>query len=125
MKTIAIDFDGVIHSYSKGWQDGSCYDEPMPGAIEGLHKLLDQYTVFILSTRDPRQIVDWMYHWSKALATEIICPDAKFWDKRDVIGVTNRKLPAQAYIDDRAYLFRDWTEVMVLRDEFAHYPKNL
>ena len=27
---VAFDFDGVIHRYSKGWQDGSIYDEPFP-----------------------------------------------------------------------------------------------
>lgn len=28
-KTIVFDFDGVIHRYSKGWQNGSIYDKPV------------------------------------------------------------------------------------------------
>ena len=35
-KTIAVDFDGFIHKYSKGWHDGSIYDEPVEGAAEAL-----------------------------------------------------------------------------------------
>src|SRR3546814_17831472 len=32
--TVALDFDGVIHRYSKGWRGGVIHDPPMPGAIE-------------------------------------------------------------------------------------------
>ena len=38
-KTIVFDFDGVIHKYSKGWQDGSIYDEPTPGVSAVIEKL--------------------------------------------------------------------------------------
>ena len=51
-KTIVFDFDGVIHKYSKGWQDGSIYDEPVPGIktiIDELGK--ENYEVVIVSTR--------------------------------------------------------------------------
>ena len=52
MRTVAVDFDGVIHKYSKGWHDGTCYDEPMEGAEDFLHDLMrnPNYSVFILST---------------------------------------------------------------------------
>lgn len=31
--------------------------------------------------------------------------DEMFWNDIFVVGVTNRKLPAQIYIDDRAYKY--------------------
>ena len=37
MKTILLDFDGVIHSYTSGWKGaGVIPDPPVPGAIDFL-----------------------------------------------------------------------------------------
>lgn len=110
-KTIAVDFDGVIHRYSKGWHDGTCYDEPMPGAEEGLKKLMKKYSVFIFSTRDSRQIQDWMAQHMQ-IPTVIITSE-KFWNNQLAIGITDRKLPAIAYVDDRAVRFSNWNEVAI------------
>ena len=33
---IAIDFDGVIHKNSKGYYDGTIYDEPVEGSLEAI-----------------------------------------------------------------------------------------
>lgn len=35
--TISIDFDGVIHQYSKGWQNGEIYDPPIRGAARFIY----------------------------------------------------------------------------------------
>lgn len=51
-RTIAVDFDGVIHGYSKGWADGSIYDPPIEGARQSLHRIRRAgYRVLIFSTR--------------------------------------------------------------------------
>jgi len=122
MKTVSIDFDGVIHAYSQGWQDGSCYDGPMPGAIDGIKALLSDYAVFILSTRDPNQIIEWFGKHAPEIPCGPIEDEEKFWNKQGILGVTNRKLAAMVYIDDRAFVFTDWKNTMRWRDHFAVYP---
>lgn len=125
-KTIAIDFDGVIHKYSKGWQDGKCYDEPVFGVFEAIQTLMSSgYSVFVFSTRKPNQIKRWLkenayesdhvhngmgdpndFCYPKfGFTVEIIPWYKKFWNKSNVLGITKRKLPALAYIDDRAIKF--------------------
>ena len=42
-KNIVFDFDGVIHKYSKGWQDGSIYDEPVEGIAKVINALHNKY----------------------------------------------------------------------------------
>lgn len=50
--TIAVDFDGVIHRYSRGWADGSIYDDPIPGVAGVLQSFLDAgYEVVVFTTR--------------------------------------------------------------------------
>lgn len=123
MKTIAIDFDGVIHKYSGGWKDGSIYDVPVEGAFQAIRKLMDKgYSVFIFSTRNSRQIVDWIQNYTGQLydepivylfETQKIPFWVKFWKKPNILGVTNRKLPALVYVDDRALKFDgDWKKTL-------------
>lgn len=104
-KTIAIDFDGVIHRYSKGWHDGTAYDPPMDGAIEYIQKLMQEYCVYVFSTRDPGQITNWLAMNAHEIHTEIIPPDAKFWSTPGVLGVAQHKVVAFVWLDDRALRF--------------------
>jgi hypothetical protein len=110
--TVAVDFDGVIHAYSRGWQDGSIYDGPVPGAFEALRKLMETYAVFVHTTREPAPVGRWIKDqsgietaWGAVMARE-------FWNDQTCILVTQLKLPAVAYIDDRGIRFENWGQAL-------------
>ena len=111
-KTIAVDFDGVIHVYSKGWHDGTIYDGLMPGATEGLLHLMQDYAVFIFTTRDCLEVAQWTHKMTDIDVTMLgrNDPEYPFWNWRDSILITNLKYAAVGYIDDRAYKFSDWDQ---------------
>ena len=110
-KSIALDFDGVIHSYSKGWHTKDIYDPPTPGAHEALKELSARYGVFILSARPAKDILPWCRRQFPDLKFCLVGPKVRYWGRKGVIGVTNRKLPALAYIDDRAIRFSNWVDI--------------
>lgn len=89
---IALDFDGVLHTYDKGWQDGSIYGDPLPGAVEAVQALAKEYKLIIFTCRTP---IDAVHEWVKLhFGLEI--------------EVTNGKPHADMYIDDRGWYFQDW-----------------
>ena len=52
-KSICIDFDGVIHDYSKGWQGIDVFDKVLPGASEATNQLHEAgYMIIIYTTRN-------------------------------------------------------------------------
>jgi hypothetical protein len=112
-KTIALDFDGVIHDYSGGWGDGEIRGEPTPRAFEVIRALLERrYSVFIHSARKPSQIRKWLLlrepfkaGSENRIPIECIAGDRRFWDVPMILGITDRKVPASVYVDDRAHRF--------------------
>ncbi len=103
MKTLAIDFDGVVHRYSRGWQDGAIYDPPVHGAREALLRLNAAGYRLVLHTtrvRDAEQVKP-LYDWLDENGMHGLFH-----------GITDRKPLAVAYIDDRAIHFTSWPEAL-------------
>jgi hypothetical protein len=141
-KTVAVDFDGVIHLYSRGWFDGTIYDPPVPGTLEALAALQADYAVFVHTTRNPYEVSDWLVrqgegridcvtehpgeellwrltqfppegrHWHVVGESTKVSEQRTFWDDQTKLFVTNRKLPAIAYIDDRGIRFTNWDKAL-------------
>ena len=93
-KTVVFDFDGVIHSYSSGWQGETVIpDPPVPGIKEAISDIMEDYLVVVVSTR---------------CATEEGKAAIEAWLHKhgiEVDEVTKEKPPAICYIDDRAICF--------------------
>jgi hypothetical protein len=51
-KVLCLDFDGVVNSYTSGWQGADIiFDPPVPGAIEFISEAMKHFTVVIHSSR--------------------------------------------------------------------------
>lgn len=89
--TICVDLDGVIRDMKS--------DEAIPGAIESLDRLQKNgFEVVILTANDEKFANQWMLeHWEGSTQ----CPQA-----------TNTKVPAIAYIDDRAIRHINWADTL-------------
>ena len=104
---IAIDFDGVIHEYSKGWNGGEIYDPPVAGAKEALEALKAKgHTLYLFTTR------------TNTMFRKKDEPDQKImieaWMKKHKIPFdkiwTFGKPMADLFIDDRAIGMIRWNK---------------
>jgi phosphoheptose isomerase len=102
---IGIDFDGVIHKCSKGYYDGTIYDDPVEGVHEALEKISKNYTIIVntCKAKPDRGLVD------GKTGTQLV------WDwlkkhnlSKYVSKVTAEKPRAVAYIDDKSIRFSNW-----------------
>lgn len=116
-KAVCFDFDGVIHKYREGWKDGSIYDLDNYEMIKLISILQSsKIPVFICSTRNPEQIIEWWKKQKINIPVVKIKQDEIFWNDCTIVGVTNRKLAAQLYIDDRAYKYNGQTAKQFMLD---------
>ena len=106
-KTICVDFDGVINSYSSGWQGAALItDDPVPGAMEWLRDAVKKYHVCISSARSSES------GGINAMKSYIIKHMTRQFGADEVMKVVGKidfptvKPPAHRSIDDRAFCFQ-------------------
>lgn len=110
-KTIVFDFDGVIHLGYKGWKDGTIYGTINWRLLDYIESLLKDYYVVISTNRPAQQIVDYFESIKEQVAPlkfEVFKKDINenmYWNKDDVIGVTNEKAVGILYVDDRGFRY--------------------
>jgi hypothetical protein len=97
---LCMDFDGVIHSYSSGWQGAdNIPDDPVPGAFAFLIKASGFFEIAIYSSRSGQEggikaMQEWML--KHGLDSLFVC---------DTLKWPTEKPPAFITIDDRAICF--------------------
>lgn len=107
--TIAVDFDGVLHSYTTPWKNAwTIPDGPVPGAVEWLREMALDFNVVILSTRckswrGRRAMRRWLWlHDTGGYGSRAM------WEDHSALGgvsFAKGKPPCLIYIDDRAWRF--------------------
>ena len=107
--TIAIDFDGVIHKNSKGFHDGTIYDEPVEGVKKGLEYLSKSYKLVIYSCKaNPKRPLI-----NDQTGIELIWGWLRKWNLHNFFSqVTYTKPNAKYYIDDKGIRFDNWNDTL-------------
>lgn len=95
--TVAVDFDGVLHSYMSPWVSPEVIpDPPVAGAIDWLKAIEKDFTVVIFTTRGSTEA-------GKSAVREWLMVNG--WPSGINVRVTDTKPAALIYLDDRGYRF--------------------
>lgn len=110
-KIICIDFDGVIHSYERGWQGGAIYGTVVPGFFDWAYAMqaTGEFELVVYSSRskEPERLAamrEWLVRHAlqwvemEGLAKDVVMVHLAF-------DFAHEKPPAFLTIDDRAIRF--------------------
>lgn len=115
--TIAIDFDGVIHSFELGFHDGTIYGTPIEGAIESIKKLSQKYklVLYTAKAKSDRPLVN------GKTGKELVLDWLKKYNIDHYFNdVTAEKPRCICYIDDKAINFKNWDQAMKDLEDFIN-----
>lgn len=102
---LCLDFDGVIHRYSKGWQDGEIYDPLTDGFIAWAYVARDYFRLVIYSSRSKTAeglMAMQSYLRDQLALSNQLCDDPVTVDDFEF---AHEKPPAFLTIDDRGLTF--------------------
>lgn len=105
--TIAIDFDGVIHSFELGFHDGTIYGTPIEGSIEAIKRIAKKYTIVVYTAKakQDRPLIN------GKTGTELVWEWLKKYKLDEYIkDITAEKPRCICYIDDKAIQFKNWNQ---------------
>jgi len=115
MKTLCFDLDGVINEYV-GWNHGDLNTKSIPGAFKTLLELEKEYKIIVFTTRAGED--SHITHWMDLTGIEAIRAWINFWCEKETgtrptyqWEITDRKVPAIVYVDDRALRFTNWEDI--------------
>ena len=109
LNNVAIDFDGVIHNFDKGWHDGTCYGEPLPGSINAIKSLSKKYNIIIFTAKAKknRPLVN------GKTGVELVEEWLEKYGLIDFVSeITSEKPRAKIYIDNNGYRFESWEKTL-------------
>jgi len=114
VKTICLDFDGVIHLNARFVASTIIEGEPVPGVAHAIERLREQYNVVVHSCRCASDGgVDAIKDWLMLHGIE-------------VDDVVDYKPLAEVYVDDRAVAFDgDWVATLDSIDVFKPWHQAL
>ena len=128
MKILAVDFDGVLHSYTSGWKGPrNIPDPPIPGAIAWLMEMVGtpdrigpfggRYDVRIFSSRS-------RYWGGRRAMRRWLLKHGLKWEWLEEIKFPLWKPPAFLLLDDRAMCFRGSFPTSGEIESFKPYRTN-
>ena len=113
---LCIDFDGVVHSYENGWQNGVIYGHAIPGFFEWVERVKNDFTLVIYSSRSKTEegimaMKEWLTNQHTIWAGD---------NEADPLEITyaSEKPPAWLTIDDRVICFKGKWEAPELTATF-------
>ncbi len=110
---LCIDFDGVIHSYDRGWQDGQIYGYVVPGFFEWAERAKEHFHLVIYSSRSKTEegviaMGQWLPEQRRRWRIATRFPNDG--PAPTEFEIAHEKPAAFLTIDDRAICFKgDWS----------------